>query len=214
MREHSASSWASESSPPTHGREPGGVGHRDRDDAVGLAGRVRELEAGRGGDLDVQRHAPQVAEAHAEKRGLPRAQQELVHRIVEEPIRGVGGPRALAGSAQAVVPHPERVRPGRALREPAVDAVAVERGHLDVALETLEEIGVGQEQERPEGLVGRRHEPLAAGVDRDLALGGAEGEQAPGRVVAEEQGIVVEGQRDRGQLSRPRSRCSSFRAVT
>ena len=53
-----------------HGREPGGVGDRDRDDPVGLARRVRELEAGRGGDLDVERHAPEVAEAHAEERGL------------------------------------------------------------------------------------------------------------------------------------------------
>ena len=111
-----------------HGGEPGGVGDRDGDDAVGLARRVRELEAGRGGDLDVERHAPQVAEAHAEEGGLPGAQQELVHGIGEEAVRSLGRPRALAGDAQAVVAHPEGLRPRRALREPAVDAVARRAG--------------------------------------------------------------------------------------
>ncbi len=200
--------------PGQHDGEPGGVGHRDRDDAVGLARRVRELEAGRGGHLDVERHPPQVAEAHAEERGLPGAQQELVHRIVEEPVGRVGSPRALAGDAQAVVPHPEGLRPRRALREPAVGAGPVERRHLHVALELLEEIGIGQEQERPERVVDGGHRALAPRVDRDVALAGAEGEQAAGGVVPEEEGIVVERQRDRGQLSRPRSRCSSLRAVT
>ena len=42
---------------------------------------------------------------------LPDAQQELMHRIVEEPVRGRGRSRALAGDAQAVVANSEGLRP-------------------------------------------------------------------------------------------------------
>jgi hypothetical protein len=203
-----------EMGPGEHGGEAGGVGDRDRDDPIGFARRVRELEPGPGGDLDVERHPPQVPVGHAEERGAARGQQELVGRIREEAVGRVRGSRALAGGAQAVVPRAQGLRPGGELGEPAVGAVPVERGHLELALQALEEIGIGQEQEGPEGLLGDDHPIRAAGVDRDVALRRAEREQPPGAGVSEEQGIVVERERDRGQLRRPRSRCSSRRAVT
>ena len=214
-REHSPRSWASDI------RAPDSTVEKPVESAIAIAMMRSDSRAAFGNSKPgavvtsmssaIRRRSPK---RHAEERGRPGAQQELVHRIVEEPVGRLGSPRALAGDAQAVIPHPEGLRPGRALREPAVDPGPVERRHLRVALELLEEIGIGQEQERPERLVGGGHRALAPRVDRDVALRGAEGEQAAGRVVPEEEGIVVERQRDRGQLSRPRSRCSSLRAVT
>ena len=215
MREHSTSSSASES------WAPESTVVKPVESAIAIAMIRSDSRAAfgnsnpaAGGDLDVERHPPQVPEGHAEERGAARGQQELVGRIGEEAVGRVRGSRALAGGAQAVVPRAQGLRPGGELGEPAVGAVPVERGHLELALPALEEIGIGQEQEGPEGLLGDDHPIRAAGVDRDVALRRAEREQPPGAGVPEEQGIVVERERDRGQLRRPRSRCSSRRAVT
>ncbi len=173
-----------------------------------------ELEALPGGDLDVDRHPAQVPEGHPEERGLAGAQQELLGGVGQEAIGRLRRARALTGGAQAVIAGPQGLRPRGELGHPPVGAVAVERGHLQLALEPLEQVGIGQEQERPEGLLGDGRTVRAARVDRDVGFRRTEREKTGSGIVPEEEGIGVERERDRGQLSRPRRRCSSRRAVT
>jgi len=94
--------------------------------------------------------------------------------------------------------------PGRERRQPAVGAVALERRHLHVTLEAGQEVRVVEEKEWAEGLLRGHHLALAPGIRPHRALAGDEGEEAGRLVPAEEQGIAVEGEGDRGQFSMPR----------
>ena len=193
--------------------EAGRVGERDGDDAVRLPRRVRELEAGRRRHLDVQRETAQVSEAHAEEGGLAAAQQELMDGVGEEAIGRIGRARPSARSLLAVVAHVERAIPVGAFREPAVDALAVEREHLDVALEPFQEVRIGQKEKWPEGLGRDGQTRLGPRPDPHRIAHRLERDEAAATGSAEEDRIVVERQRQRAQLSRPSNRCSSRRAT-
>src|SRR6185312_13629074 len=102
----------------------------------------------------------------------------------------------------------ERAIPVGAFREPAVDALAVEWDHLDVALEPLQEIGIGQKEKWPEGLGGDGQTRLGPRPDPHRVARRLERDEAAATRSAEEDRIVVERQRQRAQLSRPSNRCS------
>ncbi len=75
-----------------HGDQPARVRERNGDDPVGLPRRVGKLESGCRRHLDVHRHSMQILERHAEERCLAGPEQELMRRVGEEAIRGVGSP--------------------------------------------------------------------------------------------------------------------------
>src|SRR5262249_19546497 len=79
------------------------------------------------------------------------------------------------------------------------------------ALEALEQVGGGKEEERAQGLLGDGQAVAGARIDAHGPAGGLEGDEAPGAGVTEQQRVVVEGQRERGQFSMPRRRWSSRR---
>src|SRR5439155_18552720 len=148
----------------------------------------------------------------AEKGGLSRPEEELVSLVGEEAVRSVGGPRAAAGDALAVVARAERLGPGRTVGDPAVHAIAVERRELHVALEASEERPVGEQEKRTEGFLGDGHAAVPPRIDPHGVVGRLERQESAARVVAEEQRVVVEGQGERRQLSMPSRRWSSRRA--
>src|SRR6266508_234076 len=91
-------------------------------------------------------------------------------------------------------------------------STAIQRRESCVAREALEQIGIGQEQEGPERLLSDHDTASAPRIHPHRGLGGVEGEQSAARVMAEEHRVVVEGERERAQLSMPRRRCNSLRA--
>jgi len=195
-----------------HPGEARRIGDRDGDDAVGLAGGVRELEAGRRRDFDVHGHAAQVLERHPEKGGPARAEQELVDGVREKSIGRVGDARGDAGDALGVVARLEALAPRRELCQPAERGNAIERHDSRVALEALEHVRVRQEEERSERLLGDA-ERAGARPDPHGLLAGLEGDLPGGAGAAEEQAVVVEGQRQARQFRRPMRRWSSLRAA-
>jgi hypothetical protein len=184
------------------GGPAGRVGEGDCDDPVALARGVWELEARRGQHLDVQRKAPEVAQDHAAERGAARAEQVLMDGIAQEEIGPLGIARRAAGEPAALLARLLGLAPRGKGREPAVDTLAGEGDQLALARESVQEVRLGKEDEGAKGLLHGVDDALPARVDAHGGVAGRKGEEARGVVAAEEEGIAVERQRDRAQLSR------------
>ena len=197
-----------------HGGEARRIRDGDGDDPVGLPRGIRELEAGGGGHLDVHGHAAQALEPHPEEGRAAAPEQELLRGIREKAIRRVGGAGGALGDLLAVIARLEALAPGAELGQPAIGAGAVQRGDHDVTLEVLQEIRVREEQEGAERLLQDARLVARARPDLDGVLARLEGEEPGAGGMAEEESVVVEGQREPAQLSRPINRCSSRRAAT
>jgi hypothetical protein len=195
-----------------HGLEARGVGHGNGDDAIRLSRCVGELEARGRGHLDIDGHAAQLAEGHAQERRAAGAEKELVHGIREELIGRLRRSRHATRHLPAVIPRLETVRPRWKLRQPPIEAGPVEGDDGDIALESLEQIGIGEEQEGTKGCLARACRTLAR-VHAHGRIGGGEGEMPGSPRPPEEQPVVVEGERGAAQFRRPISRWSSWRAM-
>ena len=91
----------------------------------------------------------------------------------------------------------------------------VELGHhvvLEGRVELAERVRVGQQQKWTERFLRHGDASAPAGIDPHRSPGRLERQQAAARIVPEEQGIVVERERKRGQFSVPSRRWSSRRA--
>ena len=133
--------------------EAGRVGQRDGHDAVGRALRAGELVAVAGDDLDVERQAPQLAEAHAAERRTPAREQVLLHGIGHEPVGRAGRVSRHAAALATQIARGQGLRPGAEARQPAQFAAAGQRVHAEQSGGIGHQRGVGEQQER-----GERHE--------------------------------------------------------
>jgi hypothetical protein len=170
-------------------------------------GGVGKLEAGRGEHLDVHRHPQEVGERHAPERGAAGTEEVLVHGIGEEEIGPLRIPGRPAGELAQMIAGALRRAPGREGRQPPIGADAFERRHLHLALEAGEKVRVVEQEKGTEWLLRGHHPAVEPGIGSYRGLVGDEGEEAGRLVAPEEQGIPVEGKRNRRQFSMLRWRC-------
>ena len=162
----------------------------DRDDPVALPRGIGELEARRRQHLDVQRQPPEVAEGHAAERGAGGAEEILVDGVREEEVGPLRVAGRAAGDAATVLARLHGQAPRGKCREPTIGARSGERAHLARAREALQEVPIGEENERPEGLLRGDDGAVAAGIGTHRDVAGNEGEESRRVVSAEQQRIA------------------------
>src|SRR2546426_1776892 len=190
--------------------EARGVGEGDRDDPVAGARGAGELVALGRHDLDIERQAPEVTESEAPERGPPAHEEVLVDGIGEEAVGRGGRVGRLAARLAAAVASAERVGPGTVMGEPAESAGTFERLERLEPGGGLDERPVGEEEKRGEGRGLRQDGALQSAIATDPApaLHASDRAESWRRVPPEEQGRVLEGEREvrRGPPPRPRGR--------
>ena len=175
-----------------HALVTGRVAERDRDYAVALARRGRELEAGTDVGLDIELHPAEIAELHPdEKRGAGK-DEVLLDRVVEHQVGSVGNARRFAGELAQMAPRGfQRVEAVEG-REPSEAEVALQRFDLVRRAEPIEHPGLRQQRKKLQWTTLARERCAIAAENLDLGRGDDldRHDSGLGRVT-EEQPVVV-----------------------